>query len=148
MKRLIPRTLILAAAIALSSVGCFLIRLDPVTDEEFSVRPVNDPARKITFLEPMVWSNAPQYRATKGVRLLDGIYELEAETDDFLYFRAPVHIEMRVLENGVPIDGRDYEGGLALAKAFVSLTPAVAYVSMSPDRNGSDLRKISSLKSY
>jgi hypothetical protein len=108
--------------------------LDPVTDEEFAVTPISDPERTLTFLEPMVWMNAPEHRATKGVRLLAGTYELEAEDEKYLYFRAPVPIEMRVLQNGVPVDGRDYEGGLALSKAFVALVPAVAYVSMSEER--------------
>ena len=126
--------ILLVAGLLAGSVSCALIRLDPVTDEEFDVTPVSDPSRTVTFLEPMVWSNAPQYRATKGVRLLNGTYVLEAENDDFLYFRAPAPVEMRVLEKGVPVDGRDFEGGLALSKAFVAMAPAAAYVSISERR--------------
>jgi hypothetical protein len=66
--------------------------------------------------------------------LLNGTYALEAEDEKSLYSRAPVPIEMRVLEKGVPVDGRDDEGGLALSKSFVALTPAVAYASISDDR--------------
>ena len=66
--------------------------------------------------------------------MLNGTYELEAEGEEYLYFRAPVPIEMRVLEKGVPVDGRDYEGGLALSKSFIALVPAVAYVSVSETR--------------
>src|SRR5262249_40982382 len=124
----------LITGLLIGSLSCSLIRLNPVTDEEFEVRPVSDPGRTLTFREPMVWSDAPMYRATKGVRLLDGKYVLEAENDNFLYFRSPVPIEMRVLERGVPVGGRNYEGGLALSKAFVALTPAIAYVSVNEHR--------------
>lgn len=130
-------SVVLGAVIALVcavSTGCSVLALNPVTSEEFEVIPITDSSRTLTFLEPMVWNNVPEYRASKGVRLLDGTYELEAEDEKYLYFRAPVPIEMRVLEKGVPVDGRDYEGGLALSKSLVALMPAVAYVSMSANR--------------
>ena len=126
--------ILIAFVLATSSVGCSLINLDPVTAEEFDVTPISDPDRTVTFLEPMVWSNVPKYRATKGVRLLDGTYVLEAESESFLYFRSPNPIEMRVLRNGVPVDGRDFQGGLALSKTFITLAPASAYVSINERR--------------
>jgi hypothetical protein len=126
--------ILLAVLLFSGSVSCAAINLDPVTDDEVDVTPVSDPSRTVTFLQPMVWSNAPQDRATKGVRLLNGTYVLEAENEDFLYVRAPAPVEMRVLEKGVPVDGRDFEGGLALSKAFVAMAPAAAYVSISEHR--------------
>ncbi|GIV04260.1 MAG: hypothetical protein KatS3mg077_2124 [Candidatus Binatia bacterium] len=126
--------ILLVAALAAGSVSCALIRLDPVTAEEFNVVPIYDPSRTVTFLEPMVFLNAPQYRATKGVRLPNGTYVLEAENEDFLYFRSPAPVEMRVLEKGVPVDGRDFDGGLALSKVFVAQVPAAVYVTIDQHR--------------
>ncbi|MEM7412223.1 MAG: hypothetical protein AAF430_18485 [Myxococcota bacterium] len=122
------------AAIAAGAASCSWIHLDPVTDEVFTVTPVSDPERTVTFLEPMVWSNAPKHRSTKGVRLLDGTYVLEAEDHEFLYFRSPAVVEMRDLEEGVPVDGRDLVGGLALSKNRFALVSAVAYVSINEHR--------------
>jgi hypothetical protein len=39
---------------------------------------------------------------------------------------------MRVLERGVPVDGQDFSGGLALAKRF-SMVPAATYIDVNPD---------------
>lgn len=80
----------------------------------------------------MVWMNAPEYRASKGVRLPMGVYALVAEDSDYLYFQSPDPIEMRVLEGGVPVDGQNFSGGLALAKGF-NMLPAATYIDVDPD---------------
>ena len=114
----------LTSAVAL--VACSLIRLDPVTAERRSIISISDEFRNVVVLEPMVWLDAPPYRASKGVRLLMGVYPLVAEDSDYLYFESPDPIEMRVFENGFSVDDQDFPGGLAFAKGF-SMVPAATW---------------------
>jgi hypothetical protein len=113
--------------------GCFFIQLNPVTNEEFEAAPVSDPARSVEFLEPMVWVDYPG-RPTNGVRFLPGVYVLEAESEEFMYFRSPARLEIRALKDGAVVGGRDVQGGLALSKAFLPIAPASAYVWVSETR--------------
>jgi hypothetical protein len=115
------------------SLSCSLIRLDPVTAEQRKVTAAADEAKTITLSEPIVWLNAPAHRASKAVRLPQGRYTLEAEDEEYLYFRAPSAIEMRLLEQGRPIEGPDIPGGLALGKAFFPATSPAAYIDVDTD---------------
>ncbi len=113
------------AAMLISVVGltsCSLIRLHSVTTEERTITPIDDEGKTVTLTEPIVWLDAPALRASKGVRLPQGLYRLEAEDADYWYFRAPSPIEMRLLEDGRPTGGPDVPGGLALAKALFTTT--------------------------
>lgn len=114
--------------------GCSLIQLDPVTADERSVVPVSAGSKTVTFVEPVVWLDAPGKLASRGVRLPPGVYRLEAENDQYLYFRAPQPIEMRVLKDGQIVDGRDIPGGLALAKGTLNPVPAVTYIDVDQNR--------------
>jgi hypothetical protein len=128
------RIALVALSLALADAlgACSLLRLDPVTAERRSVISISDEFRNVVVLEPMVWLDAPPYRASKGVRLLMGVYPLVAEDSDYLYFQSPDPIEMRVFENGVPADEQDFPGGLAFAKGF-SIVPAATYIDLDPD---------------
>lgn len=120
--------LILASIASMSEVqSCSLLRLDPVTAEQRKVAPLTDESKTVTLTEPIVWLNAPAHRASKGLRLPQGLYSLEAEDEDYLYFRAPAPIEMRVLQDGRPVEGPDVAGGLALGRALLPVSPA-AYI--------------------
>ena len=116
---------VLASTIA--AVGTACITLPGAVAEEHRVQSVADPSKTVLFNEPMVWLDAPSHRASKGVRLLPGTYELEAENEDYWYFRAPEPIEMRALEGGETLDGRFVPGGLAISKGF-NLVPAAVYI--------------------
>ena len=107
------------AALAVVLSGC--LTLPSVTSDERAVQPAADPAKFVEFVEPVVWLDRPEPFATRGVRLLPGRYELEAENEDYRYFRAPAPIEMRILDGGKVVDGRDIPGGLALAKSLYTL---------------------------
>jgi len=124
------RLVLLGAAIA--STGCAAVRFDPLMAEDRTVTAITDESKTVVISEPMVWTNAPMASATKGVRLPAGTYKLEAEDANYLYFRAPAPIEVRTLADGVPVDGRDIPGGLALAKAAVNMVPAVTYIDAGP----------------
>ena len=117
-----------AAVIFSTLTGC--ISLPSVTSDERPVQPASDPSKAVEFVNPVVWLDRPKPFASRGVRLLPGRYELEAENEEYLYFRAPSPIEMRVLDSGKVIDGRDVPGGLALAKSAFNIVPAAAYVDV------------------
>lgn len=103
-----------------------------MTSEQRKVASVTDESKTVTLSEPIVWLNAPAYRASKGIRLPQGQYRLEAEDEDYLYFRAPAPIEMRLLQHGRPVEGPDVAGGLALGKAVLPISPA-AYIDVDAD---------------
>ena len=122
----------IAALLAVTLAGCGLFHFDPVTAEDREVTRITDPAKTLTLLEPMVWTNGRTYEtSTKGERLPEGTYVLEGEDAEYLYFKAPKPIEMRVLKDGKQVDGRDIPGGLALAKSF-KLVPAATYLDVGP----------------
>jgi hypothetical protein len=131
------RTALLATAIASACLlsACSLVRVDPVTAEEREVTSITDPAKTVTLAEPIVWLNAPEPTASKGVQLPKGTYTLEAEDAEYQYFRAPAPIAMRTLRLGQTPDGPDIPGGLALGKGarFAALSP-VAYIDVAPNR--------------
>jgi hypothetical protein len=77
----------------------------------------------------MVFLDDP-VRTAHGIRLLDGTYALEAEDDDYLYYRAPQKIEYRVFKNGAVVDGRFLPGGIYFSNAFLSLVLAGAYLTV------------------
>jgi hypothetical protein len=139
------KPLIAAAAIGASLllVACSLLRLDPVTAEQRNISPVADESKKVVVLEPMVWLDAPEHRASRGIRLPMGVYNLVAEDPDYQYFQSPELIEMRVFEDGVAVDGNDFPGGLALAKGF-NMVPAATYIDVNANekmlvmKHGSD----------
>jgi hypothetical protein len=118
----------LAAALSVALAGC--ITLPSVSSDERAVQPASDPSKVVEFINPVVWLDRPEPFATRGVRLMPGRYELEAENEDYRYFRAPSPIEMRILDGGKIVDGRDIPGGLALAKSAFNVVPAAAYVDV------------------
>lgn len=124
------------AALALPASSCALLvpPLDPIVNEVREVRELSDPARTMTFHEARVWFNGPVSRATKGVRLPDGVYVLEAEDKDYLYFRAPALIQMRRIENQQTREGVDLPGGFALYKRFAIYPFGAVYVDEPPGR--------------
>jgi hypothetical protein len=129
--------IVLAAALIVSAClvpACSLIRVNAVISEERQVDPLTDERKTVTFREPVVWTDAPISRASKGVRLPKGVYILEAKDADYFYFRAPAPIEMRVIQNGRPVEGQDVPGGVALAKWFFITASPVAYIDVAPGR--------------
>lgn len=112
--------------------SCSLVRLDAVTAEERRVVSTADATKTVTLSDPIVWLNAPAHRASKGIRLPRGVYQLEAEDEDYWYFRAPAPVEMRLLRDGRPVEGPDIPGGLALGKSAFPTSPA-AYIDVDQD---------------
>jgi hypothetical protein len=100
--------------------------LNPVTSESRSVRAAADEKKTITVPEGMVWYDAA--RATRGLRFPPGTYALEAEDDEYWYFRAPSPLEFRVFSGREVKDGRFIPGGIMLGKRTIKLVPAAGYI--------------------
>ncbi len=94
--------------------------------ESRTVKEVSDPARSLLISEAMIFQD---FSKTHGIRFTPGTYRLEAEDDDYFYYRAPDQIEYRVIRNGAPSDGRFMPGGIYFSKALISLVPAGAYLT-------------------
>jgi hypothetical protein len=71
-------------------------------------------------------------RASKGIRLPQGVYVLEAEDADYCISARSAPIEMRTLKDGQPVEGPDIPGGLALAKPTFPTTSPAAYSTSTP----------------
>lgn len=98
----------------------------PLAQESRSVTAVTDAKKTVTVPEGMVWFDGP--RPTRGLRFPPGVYTLEAEDKDYLYFRSPAPIEMRVLKDGKIVDGTDNSGGIMISKKLLNLIPAAGYI--------------------
>ena len=116
-----PIYLILSAVIL---SGC-IAQLDPAWLEVRSVKPATDASKTVAVTEGMVFydSIAP----TRGIRFPAGVYSLEAEDADYLYFRSTAPLEFHVFKGGQLTDARNIPGGIMLAKHF-SLVPGAAYI--------------------
>jgi hypothetical protein len=122
------KNIVVPLVILLALGGCGGITLSPVTNEDRAVSPLTAQTRAVLFKESMVWYDqgpAP----TRGVKLPEGAYVLEAEDTDYRYFHAPSQIEYRRFQNGNVTDARFFDGGLALSKSSLGLNAASVYQS-------------------
>jgi len=103
-----------------------VLALNPLTNEERPVRVMADASRNVSVIGGMVWYDTDP--ATHGIRYPAGVYVLEAEDADYLYFRSPAPLELRVFKSGKMIDGREIPGGLMLSKHTLSLIPGAGYI--------------------
>jgi hypothetical protein len=125
MSRVVAGLLALTCGVALSGCGA-LPPLDATTKETRVTRPVSDPSKTVTVPEGMVWY-ATASRAL-GLRFPPGTYVLEAEDDEYWYFRSPSPLEFRSFANGKITEQHTESGGLMLAKRPIRPIPAAGYV--------------------
>ena len=118
-------TALLALATMMLLAGCGAVQLNPITNESRAVRVAADGAKTVTVPEGMVWYDSPQ--RGHGLRFPPGRYTLEAEDNDYWYFRSPAPLEFRDFQNGQPTNTRNVRGGLMLAKHF-SMLPGAGYI--------------------
>lgn len=112
--------------VACLSLPVAAFALNPVTSEVRSVRPTTDEKKTVTVPEGMVWYDAA--RPTRGLRFPSGTYALEAEDDEYWYFRSPELLEFRVFSGRDVKDARSIPGGVMLEKKTLKLVPAAGYI--------------------
>ena len=125
MRRVIASLLALSCGIALTGCGT-LPPLDSTANEIRIIRPASDPSRTVTVPEGMVWYATAS--RSSGLRFPSGTYALEAEDDDYWYFRSPSPLEFRSFANGKPNEEHTRLGGLMLGKRSLRLVPGAGYV--------------------
>lgn len=115
----------IGCGIALTACGA-LPPLDATSSQTRIVRPASDPSKSVTVPEGMVWYATPS--RSSGLRFPPGTYTLEAEDDDYWYFRSPTPLEFRAFANGKPSEEHINPGGLMLGKRSIRLVPAGGYI--------------------
>ena len=111
--------------VALTGCGA-LPAFDPTTSVTHVVRATSDSSKTVTIPDGMVWYDSPQQ--SSGIRFPAGTYTLEAEDDDYWYFRSPAPLEFRSFVHGKATHEHTNPGGLMLGKHSLSLVPAGGYV--------------------
>jgi hypothetical protein len=117
--------LALGCGIGLTGCGA-LPALDSTASEVRNIRPTSDTSKTVTVPEGMVWYSTAS--RSSGLRFPPGTYALEAEDDDYWYFRAPSPLEFRSFVNGKPGEEYTKPGGLMLSKRSIRLVPGAGYV--------------------
>jgi len=98
--------------------------LDPNIGTWGTVKSASDPARAVAIPEGMVWyENATR---DSGMRFPPGNYTLEADDEDYWYFRSAAPLEFRKFSHGQVTEQHLSPGGLMLAKRSLQPVPAAA----------------------
>ncbi len=102
---------------ALGLVACSVLPpFDAVTSESFTVQPATDAAKTLTVTGGMAFYSDPSQ--AHGIRFPPGTYALEAEDDDYWYFRSPSPLEFRDSKNGAVTSTKAVPGGIMLPRNF------------------------------
>ena len=124
--------LLLCVQVVIGGCAVLLPPLSPLMHEERTVQPLFNQEKQVLFKEPMVWYD--KIIPTQGILFPEGIYELEAEDDEYYYFKAPKEFDCRTFSYGKTIDIRFISGGLYLTKKMLNMNPAGAYRSISDSK--------------
>jgi hypothetical protein len=117
-------TVLLVVATVLSACGG--IELNPFVNERRAVRPEQDPSKTLTVVHDLVFDD--KSHASHELHLPAGAYALEAEDEDYWYFRSSVPLELREFKKDAKPESRSLRGGLALGKYSFRAVPAAAYI--------------------
>jgi len=121
------RQLLMGIGVALACLAaCGGLELNPSINEPRSVRLEQDPAKKLTVVQEMVWDD--KSHATRELRFPAGTYALEAEDADYWYMRSPAPINLREFKKGVQTGSHNIRGGIALGKYTTRSVPAAGYI--------------------
>lgn len=117
--------LVIGGGFSLTSCGT-LPSMEPTASEIRMVRPASDPSKTLVVTDGMVWYATAS--RSSGLRFPPGTYVLEAEDDDYWYFRSSLPLEFRSFADGRPTEEHTRFGGLMLGKRLIRLIPAAGYV--------------------
>jgi hypothetical protein len=102
---------------ALGLVACSVLPpLDAITAETYTVQPATDTTMSLTVTDSMVFYSDPSQ--AHGIRFPPGTYALEAEDNDYWYFRSPSPLEFRDLKDGALTSAKRVPGGIMLPRSF------------------------------
>jgi hypothetical protein len=113
-------------AVSLVTACGALPPFDAAANESRLVRVDSDPSKSLVVPDGMVWYASSARES--GIRFPPGTYSLEAEDDDYWYFKSPAPLEFRRFAHGAPIEQHSNAGGLMLAKQPVRAVPAGGYI--------------------
>ena len=106
-------------------VGC--VALSPIVDEIKPVSEVSNPDKTVSIPEGMVFYDSRP--PTQGIRFPEGIYVLEAEDEDYFYFRSPKPLEFKSFQGKRIVNEEEKNGGLTISKKLFKMMPAGGYVN-------------------
>jgi hypothetical protein len=106
--------------------ACGGLELNPVVNEPRTVHFDKDPAKTLTVLHDMVWSD--KSHAAHQITFPAGIYALEAEDGDYWYMRGSVPLRYVEFKKGAPAQSRSLRGGIAIGKYTTRSVPAAGYI--------------------
>ena len=102
---------------ALGLMSCSVLPpFDPMTAENLTVQPATDATKTLTVKDSMVFYSDPSQ--AHAIRFPPGTYALEAEDNDYWYFRSPSPLEFRDANNGAVTSTRSVPGGIMLSRNF------------------------------
>lgn len=102
---------------ALGVTACSVLPpFDAMTSENFTVQPATDATKTLTVNRDMVFYSDPSQ--AHGIRFPPGTYALEAEDNDYWYFRSPSPLEFRDSKNGAVTSANDVPGGIMIPRSF------------------------------
>ena len=113
-------------ALALAAVGCSTFKMNPVTDETRQTYPVKDDAIYVVVRQNGIHLNDSKVR-TYGVLIPPGLYKLEAQDDDYLYFATSGVITRFVYDGYQLVDQNVCQGGVMIGRKTGMLVPAGVY---------------------
>jgi hypothetical protein len=119
------RHLVLLLGLCAALAGCGGLELNPIVNEQRTVRFEQDPSKTVTVIHDLVWQDKSS-RATEELRLPAGIYALEGEDGDYWYMRSSVPLELREFKKGGKVES--LRGGLAVGKYSFRPVPAAVYI--------------------
>ena len=123
------RRLPIAVVVALLGSSA-VFALEPVTNETREIQPITDESRTLTVLNGIVFYDAPGLfglQPSRGIRFPPGVYVLEAEDKEYLYFRSSSPLEFRVFKDKKVVEDKEIPGGIMLGKSVLKLVPAGGY---------------------
>ena len=107
--------------------GCGTFSVNPVTAESRAVYGVNKEVRTLTILSRQTFhdSKAKVYSLT----IPKGAYTLEAQDEDYWYFKAPTLLERSTYDGKTVVDSNVFVGGIMIGKKNGMMVPAGVYKS-------------------
>lgn len=107
--------------------ACSSFRFNPVTSETRPVYPVPGIKSAITVLKAQVFFDSKS--KVYSVTVSPGRFVLDAQDEDYWYFRAPTAMQRAIYDSGQLFSTDLFPGGIAIGKKKGMIFPAAVYRS-------------------